>query len=34
VLVLPTATDDLLGADKWGAEPTAVRSGATTIGPT
>ena len=24
VLLLPTATDDLLGADKWGAGPTAV----------
>lgn len=24
VLLFPTATDDLLGADKWGAGPTAV----------
>jgi hypothetical protein len=24
VLLLPTATDDLLGAEKWGAGPTAV----------
>jgi hypothetical protein len=24
ILLLPTATDDLLGADKWGAGPTAV----------
>jgi hypothetical protein len=35
VVLLPTATDDQLGADKWGAGPTAVallQQGAWTVG--
>ena len=35
VLLLPTATDDILGAEKWGIEPTAVvlrQSGPWTVG--